>query len=117
MRRGSTASAGSRSAGYPRIWIRRGSLRRLGVSMGSLTAAADGSHMSGAMIALMPTREDAERLAIEGGEDAEQLHLTLYFLGDDGTAWTEEQRGELIGNLGAAAGELGGPLTARVFGA
>jgi 2'-5' RNA ligase len=85
--------------------------------MGSLTAAADGSHMQGAMIALMPTVEDAARLVIEGGEAADQLHLTLYFLGDDGSAWTEDQRNELIGNLGAAAGELGGPLTARVFGA
>ena len=55
--------------------------------MATLIAAADGSHLSGAMIALMPTPEDAERLAIEGGEDAEQLHVTLYFLGDDGSTF------------------------------
>lgn len=86
--------------------------------MGSLTAAADGSHLSGAMIALMPTVEDAGRLAIEGGEAADQLHLTLYFLGDDGAAWTEDQRNELIGNLRAiAASQLNGPITARAFGA
>ena len=86
--------------------------------MGSLTAAADGSHMSGAMIALMPTVEDAERLAIEGGEAVEDLHLTLYFLGDDGNAWTEDQRAELIGNLRAlAASQLGAPITGFAFGA
>ena len=85
--------------------------------MATLTAAADGSRFSGA-ITLMPTPEDAERLAIEGGEAADQLHLTLYFLGDDGTAWTEEQRNELIGNLRAiAASQFQGPVTAQVFGA
>ncbi|HEY5988395.1 MAG TPA: hypothetical protein VIV12_18755, partial [Streptosporangiaceae bacterium] len=66
----------------------------------------------------MPTVEDAGRLAIEGGEAADQLHLTLYFLGDDGAAWTEDQRNELIGNLRAiAASQLSGPITARAFGA
>jgi 2'-5' RNA ligase len=68
------------------------------------------------MIALMPTAEDAERLAIEGGEPADQLHCTLYFLGDDGAAWTEDQRNELIGNLRARAVDLT-PISARVFGA
>jgi 2'-5' RNA ligase len=84
--------------------------------MDSLAAAADGSHLSGAMVALMPTVEDAARLAIEGGEAADQLHLTLYFLGDDGTAWTDDQRSELIGNLRAGAADLT-PISARVFGA
>src|SRR3546814_11592893 len=70
------------------------------------------------MIALMPKPEDAERLAIEGGEDTGQLHLTLYFLGDDGAAWTEGQRNELIGSLRAlAASQFQGPRTARAFGA
>jgi 2'-5' RNA ligase len=86
--------------------------------MATLTAAADGSHMQGAMIALMPTPEDAERLAIEGGEAAEDLHLTLYFLGDDGTAWTEDQRNELIGNLRSLASAVpAGPVTGFAFGA
>jgi 2'-5' RNA ligase len=86
--------------------------------MATLTAAADGSHMKGAMIALMPTREDAARLAIEGGEVADQLHLTLYFLGDDGEQWTESQRNELISNLRSlASATLSGPVTAFAFGA
>jgi 2'-5' RNA ligase len=37
---------------------------------------------TGAMIALIPTAEDATRLAVDGGEPAEQLHLTLAYLGE-----------------------------------
>ncbi|WP_060905544.1 phage minor head protein [Streptomyces scabiei] len=84
---------------------------------GPLAAAADGSHLMGGMIALIPTAEDAARLAIEGGEDAGELHLTLYFLGDNGADWTEDQRNELANGVRARVGELGGPLTAHAFGA
>lgn len=86
--------------------------------MDAVTAAADGSHLQGAMIALIPTAEDAERLAIEGGEASEQLHLTLYLLGDDGSVFTEEQRASLINEMTSAAKFwTPGPITARVFGA
>ncbi|MCX4458664.1 phage minor head protein [Streptomyces sp. NBC_01728] len=80
------------------------------------TAAADGSHLMGGMIALLPTAEDAARLAVDGGEDADELHLTLYFLGDDGAAWTEDQRNELIDLVRTAVADLPGPFTARAFG-
>jgi hypothetical protein len=85
--------------------------------MGSLTAAADGSHTSGAMIALMPTPEDAARLAIEGGEAAEDLHCTLYFLGDDGSVFTDEERRALIDQVADYANWIGQPIEARIFGA
>ncbi|MFD7573279.1 phage minor head protein [Streptomyces sp. NPDC055893] len=84
-----------------------------------VTAAADGSHRTGAMIALMPTEEDAERLALDGGEPAEELHLTLFFLGE-GADWEEERRAELIANLRAQVQEHGlqdGLVHARAFGA
>lgn len=80
------------------------------------TAAADGSHLMGAMIALLPTEDDAARLAVDGGEDADELHLTLYFLGDDGVVWTEDQRNELIDLVSSAVADLPGPFTARAFG-
>ena len=85
--------------------------------MGSLTAAADGSHMQGAMIALMLTPEDAERLAIEGGEAAEQLHLTLYYLGK-GADFDEEQRTALTDAIRQSlADDVVAPMRGRVFGA
>lgn len=46
----------------------------------NLTAAVE-VH-TGAMVALVPTDEDAERLAVDGGEDADQLHVTLGYLGE-----------------------------------
>lgn len=79
--------------------------------------ATDGSHLSGGMIALMPTPEDAKRLALPGGEKAADLHCTLFFLGDEGSAWTEDQRTELEGIVRSLVGlyELE-PVQARVFG-
>lgn len=83
--------------------------------MVSLTAAADGSHMSGAMIALMPTVEDAERLAIEGGEPADQLHLTLRYLGK-GADFDEATRAAIVDSVRRLAGEMP-PITSKIFGA
>ncbi|MEU0273195.1 phage minor head protein [Streptomyces sp. NPDC006307] len=84
-----------------------------------VTAAADGSHRTGAMIALIPTEEDAARLALDGGEPPEELHCTLFFLGE-GADWDEEQRAELIANVRAQVQEHGladGLIHARAFGA
>lgn len=36
----------------------------------------------GAMVALIPTEDDAARLAVEGGVPADELHVTLWFLGE-----------------------------------
>jgi hypothetical protein len=81
-----------------------------------LTAAADGSHTQGCMIALMPTAEDAERLAVPGGEPADELHLTLFFLGDDGATWTEDQRDTLESRVRNLVAGLP-TVQARAFGA
>ncbi|MBP5870844.1 hypothetical protein [Streptomyces scabiei] len=83
--------------------------------MATLTAAADGSHMSGAMIALMPTVEDAERLAIEGGEAAEQLHLTLRYLGK-GADFDEASRAAIVDSVRALSEGMP-PITSKLFGA
>nr|WP_202471483.1 phage minor head protein [Streptomyces sp. SID8377] len=82
----------------------------------ALQAAADGSHLKRAMIALIPSDEDAQRLALDGGEDAAELHLTLYFLGE-GADWSDESRAELTDLVRAAAADLGGPVHANAFGA
>ncbi|MGW6456543.1 phage minor head protein [Streptomyces sp. NPDC055078] len=82
----------------------------------SVTAAAGGH--TGAMIALMPTAEDAERLVLNatGSEPAGELHLTLFYLGE-GADWDEESRADLISLLRSRAQDLGEPIAARVFGA
>lgn len=78
--------------------------------------ASDSSHLSGGMIALIPTPEDARRLALPGGEAAADLHCTLFFLGDDGAAWTEDERDELEMLVRARSSDLT-PVKANVFGA
>lgn len=64
-----------------------------------LTADATGDHLTGCMIALMPTVEDAERLAIPGGEQAADLHCTLYYLGPDASVWDQAHRDELAAEI------------------
>ncbi|MEC3995166.1 phage minor head protein [Actinacidiphila sp. DG2A-62] len=86
--------------------------------MASHTAAADGSHLQGAMIALVPSDAEAQRLAVPGGETAEELHLTLYYLGPDGADFSAEDRASLIASLTAWAQDyMTGPLIATAFGA
>ncbi|MFB7496080.1 phage minor head protein [Streptomyces sp. NPDC056161] len=87
------------------------------VDAGALVAAADGSHLQGAMVALIPTTADADRLAIEDAETAGELHLTLYFLGDNGTEWSEDQRQQLADGVRSRLADLNSPVTGRVFGA
>jgi len=45
----------------------------------------DDDEPNGAMVALIPIAEDAARLALDDGEPAEELHLTLAYLGDAST--------------------------------
>lgn len=44
-------------------------------------ALSSAGEQTGAMIALIPTDVDAQRLAIVGGEPASELHITLRYLG------------------------------------
>lgn len=80
-----------------------------------LTAAADGSHLSGAMVALLPTQEDADRLAIEGGEAASDLHLTMMYLGKGGDFDTEARQ-RITDSVATWIRSLP-PVTANLFGA
>ncbi|MFC9604554.1 phage minor head protein [Streptomyces niveus] len=81
----------------------------------SVTAA---SGHTGAMIALMPTEEDAGRLALNavGSEPAGELHLTLFYLGE-GADWDEQHRADLIARLRSRAPDIGEAVTGRAFGA
>lgn len=79
----------------------------------AVTAAA--TEHTGAMIALVPSAADVERLALDNGEPAEELHCTLWFLGT-AADWTEDQRNELIAGVRARASSLAGPVRAVSFG-
>lgn len=75
---------------------------------------ADGPRTSG-MVALMPTAADAKRLAVDGGEDPDQLHLTLAHLGDHATSMAPETQAALHQVVGHLAAETP-PVSARVSG-
>ncbi|WP_280246742.1 2'-5' RNA ligase family protein [Nocardia abscessus] len=83
----------------------------------ALTAAAESddteTEHTGAMIALVPAAEDAARLAVEGGETVDELHLTLAYLGE-AAEWTPEQ----IDAVHTAVAELApsGPVLGEVWG-
>lgn len=70
----------------------------------ALTVHASAPAHTGAMIALIPSAADAERLAVDGGEPAGELHTTLMYLGD-GATFDPAQRNRVIDAVrGIAAG-------------
>lgn len=73
--------------------------------------AAPVAHRGG-MIALIPA--DPHALVVDNGDPAEELHLTLAYLGDDVSGWTEAQR-EAVHNIGRSLAEVSDRLEARVF--
>lgn len=73
------------------------------VSETELTATAE-VH-TGAMIALVPTEEDAQRIAMDGGEDPDQLHVTLMYLGEAAMI-PPEVRENLIDCVASCVGEM-----------
>lgn len=84
-------------------------------SMTDLAAATDNPNRGG-MIALIPTAADAERLAVDGGHDATELHCTLYYLTGDASEWSEQQRAALTAAVQTRAAAIDGPVQARLFG-
>lgn len=72
-------------------------------------ADPDEPEHTGAMIALIPTTADAERLAVIDGEPVEQLHTTLYYLGEgaDFSDPAREHLTELVRSYLDADGGLG----------
>lgn len=56
---------------------------------------AEQSEHTGAMIALIPSDNDLDRLTLDGGEPRDEIHLTLWFLGD-ADAFDSEMRDGII---------------------
>jgi 2'-5' RNA ligase len=68
---------------------------------------------SGGMVALVPSDADLDRLTLDGEEPRDDLHLTLYYLGDD--ELTEEQQEDVLREVTHAVEEWG-PIEANAFG-
>lgn len=68
-----------------------------GIVKDQITAAFGGPY-TGGMVALVPSQADIDRLAVDGGELPEDLHLTLLFLGD-AAGISAETRAEIIDRL------------------
>jgi 2'-5' RNA ligase len=71
-----------------------------------------GEH-TGGMLALVP--DNADTLAVEGGEAPDELHLTLLYLGDDVSTWGAGQADQLRELVKASAPALDA-VDARVVG-
>lgn len=78
---------------------------------------ADGEHLGCGMIALMPTAADAKRLKLAGGESAEDLHVTLFFLGCDMAEWTQDDKAALTNRvMDAVTAAAPATVTGNAFG-
>lgn len=57
--------------------------------------AASAKYSTQGMVALIPRDEDIARLAVDGGEIGEDIHLTIAFLGDE-SEWTADNKASLF---------------------
>lgn len=71
---------------------------------------------TGGMVALVPSEDSAELLAltVPGGEPIDELHLTLTYLGDDISAMTDTEKQAVVSAAEKAA-ESTPPVTAHAF--
>lgn len=84
---------------------------------GPVLASGEVSKFEGAMVALVPSVEDVSRLELSGFEPADELHLTLVFLGDN-TEITDDHRESISSALTELASSGGlSQVPARAFGA
>lgn len=72
----------------------------------------ESEHTSG-MIALIPAKKHLDEMTVDGGDPAEQLHLTLVILGE-GEDWSSTARTELLEWVDGEVGKLG-EVTGSVF--
>jgi 2'-5' RNA ligase len=76
-----------------------------------VTAAAD--VMDGSMVALMPCEADCARMALAGGEPADQLHMTVAYLGD-ASSWADASRSQIVEAMRSCAAAVA-PFEANGF--
>lgn len=80
----------------------------------SASLAAAATEHTGAMVALVPSAESAARLAAYASEPEDQLHLTLFYLGE-ADQYDDAARARVVEAMGRSAEWLS-PVNARAFG-
>lgn len=75
---------------------------------------ADNEMRTGGMIALLPRAEDAEAMAVRGGDKPDELHLTVCYLGSDVSDWTAGRQNYVASQVAQMASQFG-PIEARRF--
>lgn len=88
--------------------------RTASMTEGAEQTAAARTEYDGAMVALMPDAASAARLAAVSDEAEDQLHLTLFYLGE-AADWDEAARAAVIQQIQRAAGWIE-PVRANAFG-
>lgn len=86
------------------------------IAAAAVNVDPDGEPHTGAMIALVPSDADLDRLVLETGEPRDQLHLTLMFLGETADI-DDETRNVLRDKIAGSASMYGGPVEATAFAA
>jgi len=74
----------------------------------------DAETHTGGMVALLPDADSAAKLLVDGGDPIDQLHLTLCYLGDNVTGWSQSQRDQVVQRATSAA-EGRGPVDGDAF--
>lgn len=82
----------------------------------SITAAAqtvNGDVVTGAAVLLMLSAADAARLAVDGGEAPEQMHVTVGYLADPAASYSDDVQASILDGLAPLADML--PVSADAF--
>lgn len=83
-------------------------------SMDAAESTASAAVHTGAMVALIPSEADAKRLAALSSEAEDQLHLTLFYLGE-AADWSEDAQAAVIEAMSRAT-EWIEPVRGKAFG-
>jgi 2'-5' RNA ligase len=78
-----------------------------------VTADAEQAKSTGGMLALYPRDDYAQQLAIPGGEPPEDLHVTLFYFGEDVTEMPGEAE---LAQAASGIADQFSPIVAKVFG-
>lgn len=83
------------------------------LAQAAANALLEAEHHTSAMVALYPDAATAADLALKGGEDADELHMTLAFLGDIGKLAKSDGALKVVKEWAATCPPLEGEVSGR----